>query len=145
MRATHWDQGRVAGVVSHPNLKSLNIEESNLDDTLAKQLAASTQITHLYVGATKLSPVGLREICKMKQLEALDIWSLDLDHDDLDLLTELPNLQYLSVGGYDEQERLTFEGVWPHLTKLPALERVWLDGIPMTDEEAKKLRQRFQL
>ena len=111
---------------------------------MAKELAKSSKITQLDVGATRLGPSGLQEICKMTQLRELDIWALDLDEHDLDCLEALPNLEYLSVGGYDSQERLKSKNVLAQLAKLPSLRRVWLDGIPVSESEANELRARYE-
>lgn len=131
-------------VVNSSSLTNLDLEASNLDDDMAKELAKSSKIMQLDVGATRLGPSGLQEICKMTQLRELDIWALDLDAHDLDCLEGLPNLEYLSVGGHDGQERLTSKNVLPRLAKLPSLRRLWLDGIPVTESEAKELRARYE-
>ncbi len=131
-------------IVKSSSLTNLDLEASNLDDVMAKELAKSSKITQLDVGATRLGPSGLQEICKMTQLRELDIWALDLDEHDLDCLEALPNLEYLSVGGYDSQERLKSKNVLAQLAKLPSLRRVWLDGIPVSESEANELRARYE-
>lgn len=131
-------------VVNSNSLRKLNLEASNLDDDIVKELAKSSKIVRLDVGATRLGPSGLQEICKMEQLRELDIWALDLDEHDLDCLEGLPHLEYLSVGGYDGQQRLTSKNVLPRLAKLPSLRRVLLDGIPLTESETNELRERYE-
>lgn len=138
------NQPTIEMFVNSRSLTNLDIEASNLDDDMAKVLAKSSKIVQLDVGATRLGPSGLKEICKMTQLRKLDIWALDLDGHDLDCLEGLPNLEYLSVGGYDGQKRLTSKNVLPRLAKLPSLRRVWLDGIPVTESEATELRARYE-
>ena len=138
------NQQTIEMVVNSSTLTNLDLEASNLDDDMAKELAKSSRIVQLDVGATRLGPSGLQEICKMRQLRELDIWALDLDEHDLDCLEELSNLEYLSVGGYDDQERLTSKNVLPRLAKLPSLRRVWLDGITITESEAVELRARYE-
>ena len=69
----------------------------------------------------------------MSQLRSLDIWALDIQEEDLELLNDLPNLEYLSIGGgYEDQTTLTSKGVLPRLAQLPSLKRVWLDGITLS-------------
>lgn len=138
------NQQTIEMVVNSSSLTNLDLEASNLDDDMAKELAKSSKIEQLDVGATRLGRSGLQEICKMTQLRELDIWALDLDEHDLACLEGLPNLEYLSVGGYDGQERLKSKNVLPRLAKLPSLRRVWLDGIPVTENEAAELRARYK-
>ena len=138
------NQQTIEMIVNSSSLTNLDLEASNLDDDMAKELAKSSRIVQLDVGATRLGPSGLQEICKMTQLRELDIWALDLDERDLDCLEGLPNLEYLSVGGYDGQKRLTSKNVLPRLAKLPSLRRVWLDGIRVTESEANELRARYE-
>jgi len=125
-------------------LENLDLEASNLDDEMAKVLATSSKIAQLDVGATRMGPSGLQEICKMKQLRELDIWALDLNEGDLDCLEALPNLEYLSVGGHDGQKRLTSKGVLPRLSRLRSLRRIWLDGIPVSEKESSQLKERYE-
>lgn len=138
------NQQTIEMFVNSSSLTNLDLEASNLDDDMAKELAKSSRIVQLDVGATRLGPSGLQEICKMTQLRELDIWALDLDEHDLDCLERLPNLEYLSVGGYDGQERLTSKIVLPQLAKLPSLRRIWLDGIQVTENEAAELSARYE-
>lgn len=141
---SHLNQQTIEMFVSSSSLTNLDLEASNLDDDMAKELARSSKIVQLDVGSTRLGPSGLQEICKMKQLRELDVWALDLEENDLECLEGLPNLEYLSVGGYDGQERLTSKNVLPQLAKLPSLRRIWLDGIQVTENEAAELRARYE-
>lgn len=111
---------------------------------MAGTLATSKMISQLDVGATRLGPKGLQLICQMTQLRELDIWALDIEESDLDMLAALSNLEYLSVGGYDEQTVLTAKGVLPRIAQLPSLKRLWIDGIPLTSDEVAKLEKRYE-
>ena len=127
-----------------PNLKKLDLEATKFDDKWAKRLAASETITHLDIGAGRLTNKGLKEICKMSQLQSLDIWWTNVDERGLDLLANLPNLDYLSIGGYDGQTTLTAKGVIPRLEAIKSLKKVWLDGISLTEAENKTLKERYE-
>lgn len=127
-----------------PNLKKLDFEATKFDDKWAKRLAASNTITHLDIGAGKLTNKGLKDICKMSQLQSLDIWSTNIDEKGLDLLANLPNLNYLSIGGYAGQTTLTAKGVIPRLGAIKSLKKIWLDGILLNEVEHKSLKERFE-
>ena len=131
-------------IVGLSKLRKLDLEESELDDEMAVTLAQSTTIDALEVGATLVTARGLRSICTMSQLRYLDIWAIDIQEDDLELLSELPNLEQLSLGGYEGQTTLTSNGVLPRLAALPSLKRVWLDGINVSRSEKAALGKRYE-
>ncbi|MDJ0612677.1 MAG: hypothetical protein QNJ29_03310 [Rhizobiaceae bacterium] len=126
-------------------LRKLELEDSNFSDADAKCLSVSTNITSLDVGATQLTATGLQSLLKMQQLEHLDIWGNDISEHDLEMLAELPNLKSLSIGGHPEQDRLTADGVIPILKSFNSLERIWMDGIPVNDEQYAFLRENYQI
>jgi Leucine rich repeat len=106
---------------------------------MAKLMSRSGRITKLDVSNTKISGVGLRALCKMSQLTSLDLWANNLSINDLENLRGLPRLDYLSIGnahGYDDYDP---EQVVQLLLSLPALKRVWLDGITLSDLQRAKL------
>jgi hypothetical protein len=111
---------------------------------MAATVAGSTSIKHLEVGASKLTSTGLGVISGMEQLQSLDIWAVDIAEKDLELLFNLPNLEYLSIGGVDEQTVLTSKGVLPRLKEMSSLKKVWLDGIPLTPSEKSELEERYE-
>lgn len=136
-------QTSVSSLVGMEALVDLDLEGSDLTDDLAAILSTSPGIVSLAIGATRVGPKGLRSICRMTQLRELDIWALRIEESDLDCLEALGNLEYLSVGGHQEQTVLTAKGVLPRLARLPALKRLWLDGIALTEEEAAALERRY--
>lgn len=129
-------------LISMEDLTNLDLEASNLDDEMAAMLATSKKISQLDIGASRVGRRGLQSICNMAQLRELDIWALDIQENDLDMLGALSNLEYLSVGGYDEQTVLTAKGVLPRIAQLPPLKSLWLDGIVLTKDEVVKLEKR---
>ena len=131
-------------ILSLPKLRNLDLEETEFDDKMATALASSSTIEALDVGATRVTAKGLRSICTMSQLRSLDIWALDIQEKDLDLLNDLPNLEYLSIGGHDDQTTLTSKGVLPRLAAFPSLKRVWLDGITLSSSERAALERRYE-
>ncbi|MEM7221804.1 MAG: hypothetical protein AAF495_02415 [Pseudomonadota bacterium] len=130
-------------VLELPKLRELDLEEANLDDEMAAALASSSTVETLDIAATRVTAKGLRSICAMSQLRALDIWALDIVDEDLDLLTGLPNLEYLSIGGHEHHPTLKAKGVLPRLAALPSLKRIWLDGIPLSRSEEAALKRRY--
>lgn len=131
-------------ILALPLLREVDFEDSNFNDHHAKIMAQSTRVKKLDLGATRITRDGLKHICKMKQLRELDVWSNNIDVDDLELLSELPNLEYLSVGGHDEQTKFTAENTIPKLEKIPSLKRIWLDGVTLTPEERGYLNNRYE-
>lgn len=137
---SHASVSRLVGMEA---LMDLDLEGSDLTDELAAILSMSSKIVSLAIGATRVGPNGLQSICRMAQLRELDIWALGIQESDLDCLEALGNLEYLSVGGYQEQTVLTAKGVLPRLARLPSLKRLWLDGIEVTRDEAASLESRY--
>ncbi|MEM7060955.1 MAG: leucine-rich repeat domain-containing protein [Pseudomonadota bacterium] len=129
------DKDALTALMDAPQLTDLDFESSNFDDNHASQIAQSKTITGLEIGFTRISKQGLKSICTMQQLKELDIWSNNIAEDDLDMLQSLENLEYLSVGGHDDQTDFTPDGTFPKLEKLPSLKRVWLDGFRVTRKE----------
>ena len=134
----------VRALVAMPELVSLDLEGSQLDDDMASAISMSTKITSLHIGATEVTRAGLSQICEMEQLKYLDAWNLSISDQDLELLPKLSNLEYLSVGDGYGQECLTAAGVMPVLDKMPSLKRLWLDGIEFTEEDKQFLKGKYE-
>jgi hypothetical protein len=134
----------VSGLARMESLSDLDLEGSDLTDDLAAILSTSSRIVSLDIGATCVGPKGLQHICEMTDLRELDIWALDIQESDLDMLSGLAKLEYLSVGGHAGQAVLTARGVLPRIAKLPSLRRLWLDGIPLTPDEVAGLERRYE-
>jgi hypothetical protein len=126
------------------NLESLDIEASNFTDALAEQLSKSHKLVSLEVGSTNLTGAGLKHICRMIQLERLDLWATNIIENDLDLLHSLPNLKYLSVGGYAGNKNFRAETLIPRLSAIKSLESIWLDGIKLSEQQEKTLKERYK-
>jgi len=134
----------VSALVAHPHLTDVDFECTNFDDRYAELISQSRTITSLDVGATRLTAKGLERLCAMPQLKALDIWSNRIDEPNLDMLSRLKNLEYLSVGGHDEQTKFTLAGTLPKLKNIPSLKRVWLDGFRVTRDEWDELNSLYE-
>jgi hypothetical protein len=137
-------EASLAALLDMPYLRDIDLEATCFDDTMAATISQVDRIRKLDIGATRLTGKGLKHICKMKQLRSLDLWANDITEQDLDMLADLPNLEYLSVGGYSGQTTLTSEGVVPRLKKIGSLKRIWLDGISVSEEEQKLLNVRYE-
>jgi len=130
-------------LLSLPQLQSLDIEATGFDDSMAKRLCRSETISSLDIGATKISGIGLSHLVAMKALRSLDLWATRLTEDDLKLLRQLPNLEYLSVGNFEGCASLDPQRVVSLFLELPSLKRVWLDGIPLTPEQKLALESKL--
>lgn len=126
-----------------PLLTEIDFEDSNFNDDHASIISQSKTITKLDIGQCQFSKVGLKKICSMKQLKSLDIWSNNIEESDLDLLSGLPNLEYLSIGGSEGQTTFTAKNTIPKLEKIPSLKALWLDGLNVTNDEWKYLNTRY--
>jgi Leucine-rich repeat (LRR) protein len=134
----------IDALLQMPKLERLDLENSEFNDVMAAVIAESKTLTHLDIGASRLTSKGLKKICEMSQLRSLDIWLTDIAESDLDLLSNLSNLEFLSIGGYDDQTVLTAKGVLPRLKEIPSLKRIWLDGIPLTENEKRLLKEEYE-
>ncbi len=132
----------IAALLGLKHLRSLDLEGTRFDDTLADQLSVSTTLESLEVGATRITHVGLRSLLRMKQLRALDLWATDLSEADLQMLHKLPSLEYVSVGGY-QGCTLRAAKIVGLLTSLPSLNRVWLDGIKLSPMQRSTLESKI--
>lgn len=137
-------EGAIQALLRNKTLQEIDFEGSGFDDGLAKSVSQSTTITGLELGSTKITKAGLACICGMAQLKKLDIWWANIEEADLEMLQRLPNLEYLSIGGHDQQTDFTPEGTFPHLFRMPALKKVWLDGLNVTKAQWRELNERFE-
>lgn len=134
----------LAALLGNPSLTELDFEESKFFDDFARMVSQSKAITALELGATDITAVGLQAISTMSQLRRLDIWSTDIVEHDLKILSQLPNLEYLSIGGHEGQTTFTAAGTLATLYEIPSLKTVWLDGLHVTKQDFGKLNERFE-
>jgi hypothetical protein len=133
----------MTALITTPRLQSLDIEGTGFDDEMATLLVNNTSIRSLDVGMTRLSRKGLACLCTMKSLRSLDLWATRITQDDLELLVGLP-LEYLSIGCADDEKPPFFstEVVMRKLEALPALQRIWLDGLELNAEQLAEFKRR---
>ena len=134
----------ILALVAHPRLTHVDFECTDFDDDLAELISRSQTITSLEVGCTRVTKIGLEKLCSMPQLRELDIWSNNIGEADFDMLSRLKNLEYLSVGGHDDQTEFTLAGTLPRLKNIPSLKRVWLDGFRVTRDEWNELNRLYE-
>ncbi|WP_299923965.1 hypothetical protein [uncultured Pelagimonas sp.] len=126
-----------------PLLKTLHLEGALFTDEHAAALSKSSGIRHLYVQTTQIGREGLADLCRMEQLETVDLWATGVKAEDLALLQDLPNLTDLSVGQFEDEGSLTAEDVLPRIAKLKGLKRIWLDGITLSQDQKTALQERY--
>ncbi|MGB5212694.1 MAG: hypothetical protein WBN88_03465, partial [Anderseniella sp.] len=131
-------------LLERPLLTDVCFESSNFNDDSAGLVSQSKTITTLELADTNITKTGLESICSMTQLKGLDIWSTHIGESEIDLLARLPNLEYLSIGGPDEQTIFSAKGTLPRLYKIPALKSIWLDGLRVSRDEWEDLNQRYE-
>jgi hypothetical protein len=134
----------LSALIELPHLRALDVEATRFDDAMAKRLARSKTISSLDIGAARVTGTGLRSLLEMQQLRSLDLWATQLTEDDLPVLRELPDLEYLSLGNFDGYPSLDPKRVVPALLELPSLKRVWLDGIPVEPEHRAVLEAKLE-
>lgn len=132
----------LSAILALPRLASLDLEATRFDDGMAKRVSRSKTIAFLDIGATHITRVGLEHLVQMEQLRSLDLWATALNEDDLRLLLNLPNLEYLSLGNHDDLPSLNSGEVTRLILESSSLKRVWLDGIQLeaTQKEALEAR-----
>ena len=93
----------------------------------------------------------------MKQLRSLDLWASNITEMDIELLAELPHLEYLSIGGpgddwggctdqscHRDPVRFNAETLVPRLQAIRSLKRVWLDGVQVSRRVRSTLESRYE-
>lgn len=134
----------ISALIAMPSLQSLDIEGSNFNDAFAKQISTSHSLLSLDVGATRLTRKGLKHLCRMKQLKSLDLWACDTEEADIELLSDLPHLEYLSIGHPDGETTFDADTLLPKLKASKSLSRIWLDGVPVSAQTAREFEQHFE-
>jgi hypothetical protein len=134
----------LAALLSLPELASLDLEATSFDDKMARQVSRSRTITHLDIGSTRITRTGLAHLVRMKQLRSLDLWATQITEDDLQLLLELPDLEYVSLGNHDGLRQLDSETVTRFMLTAPSLKRAWLDGIHLEHTQQQALEARLE-
>ncbi len=134
----------LAALLSMPNLTELDLEGTRFDDRMARKLSRSTSIDSLDLGGTRLTRVGLEHLVRMTQLHSLDLWALGLNETDLRLVLDLPNLKYLSIGGYAHLPSLDADAITALILESRGLKRVWLDGIGLKPGQREALEARLE-
>jgi hypothetical protein len=127
-----------------PALIKLDVEGAHFSDAMARRLAQAGRITQLEAGNTALTGVGLRSLARMPTLRLLDIWANDVNTDDIACLRDLPALESLTVGEFTGHPRLDAQALVQHLLAMPALQRVWIDGVPKQPELMQQLTEKIE-
>jgi len=130
-------------LLSVPRLRSLDLEGTRFDDTMAERLGDAPALEWLEIGATRVTCAGLAQISRIERLRGLDLWATPLREDDYELLRRFPALEYVSLGGYDDAP-LDGKTIVPLLLALPAMKRVWLDGVTLDRDQIETLEARFE-
>ena len=126
-----------------PYLESLDLEGTRFNDDMARQLSQSKRLRAIDLGATKLTGKGLKYLSQMHQLRELDLWATAITQRNLDLLRSLPNLEYLSVGGYSHEKGYDAQRLLKQLASFPSLKRIWLDGVRVNEAQKAELERRY--
>ena len=126
------------------HLRVLDVEGTCFNDEMAEKVASSKRLEVLDIGATKITRAGLQHLVSMRRLRSLDLWATKLTEEDLALLVQMPNLAYLSVGNCDGLPSLDATRMVALLLSLPALKRVWLDGIALTAAQKDALQAKLE-
>lgn len=132
----------ISGLCSLSGLCTLDLEDGNLNDAMARRLVvACPHLRELQLANTRISRRGLQSLVEgLPKLESLDIWGTRVRCSDIPILENAASLRYLSCGGPRSLE-------WPghelmqHLRMLKSLREVWLDGVVLSDAEQSDLRR----
>jgi uncharacterized protein YjbI with pentapeptide repeats len=92
-----------------PNLKKLNLRESNISNGDLKSIPKLLNLEYLDVSKTKVTGSGLKKLEKLTQLKTVRLTSLDLTDANFENLIQLENLDLsMSELSYDSFESLKF-------------------------------------
>lgn len=127
-----------------PALESLDLEGSTLDDELLARLSASTTLRSLDLGSTRITREAITSLSNMSALRLLDLWATGIHVTDMVPLTQLPNLVELTLGDHDHQPMADADQLLELLHAMPALKRVWLDGVSLSKEQIAELAAHFE-
>lgn len=133
----------MSALLAMPHIETLDLEATPFDDRMARWTSRSTSITALELGGTRITDLGLEHLVRMQQLRSLDLWATNVSETALTLLTGLPNLEYVSLGGYDWRPSLDPEAVTTLLLTLPNLKRAWLDGVALESSQRQALESKL--
>jgi hypothetical protein len=103
---------------------------------MAAAVSRSTTLAWLELGTARLTRAGVAHLARMPQLRGLDLWATPVSEADCAMLRELPALEYISLGRYDDAP-LDGAALMPLLLAMPALKRVWLDAGQIATLEAR--------
>lgn len=145
IQSANLTQKALRAILSLPQLQSVDAEATPIDDRMARAISRVETITSLDLGGTRITRFGLKHLVTMENLKSLDIWATHLSEADLELLTELPNLECLTLGNYDHRPQLDPQRVVPLILKLPKLKKVWLDGIVLSENDQRALREKLEV
>lgn len=134
----------LAALLAMPALESLDLECTAFDDAMARRISRSSRIRSLDLGASRLTGRGLAHLTEMRQLRSLDLWETRISAHDLELLRRLPQLEYVSIGKIHGAATLDPAVVVRLLLELPALKRVWLDGVKIDHKQRADLDSRLE-
>ncbi len=137
----HLSQAAAAEVAAMPNLSHLDLEGAWLTDAAVAELAQSRSLESLYICRTQVTAEGVRNLARMPQLRELDVWALEPRV--IDALVELPGLEAITLGQFEDADALTTARVLEVLEALPKLKRVWLDGVRLNEAQRADLEARF--
>lgn len=130
-------------LLAMPRLRALDLEGTDFDDAMALSVSRSTTLEWLELGSTRLTRAGLVHLARMPRLRGLDLWATPVSEAECAMLRELPALEYLSLGGYNDMP-LDGTALMPLLLAMPALKRVWLDGVWLERDQIATLGARFE-
>lgn len=130
-------------VLDMPQLECLLLGGGALTDALAPQLPRGRRIRALNLAYTPLSRRGLAQVLRMPALRELDLWSTPLQLDDLDLLADLPQLESLSLGHWDDERKFDGAALFAKLSPPPGLRKVSLDGVLLDPPTRTAFKARF--
>lgn len=133
----------LSALMALPQLANLDIEGTRFDDAMAKQLSQAISIRTLDIGATQITGRGLRHLTKMRSIRSLDLWATRISEEDLQLLRDFPDLEYVSVGNVEGNQSMDAQKVVSLLLELPSLRRVWLDGMRIGNDLRGALERRL--
>jgi Leucine-rich repeat (LRR) protein len=92
-----WSMAHFAGNEVVPNLKSLDLADTNLTDAGMVHIAKFNKLTRLSLFYCNITNGGLRHVAQLKELQVLNLDSREMSDEGLCHLRDLPKLKSLDI------------------------------------------------
>ncbi len=133
----------LSNIQASDSLQSLRLDDSSVSDQGLKALArkdALPRLEELGLSKTLITDQGLQQLSAFPALEILHIAASGVSDEGLKTVAQFSGIRHLSLGDGWSRASVSVKGL-EHLTSMPNLERLELNGIPLTDEAINTIQE----